>query len=1090
MRADLDAALAGNGRVVLLGGEPGIGKTRLASVLAADAESRGVPVWWGRGWEDGSAPPFWPWNTALRGWIDRAGDELVAAAAGSWIAELAHVFPVLRDRLPEAEPNGNWDSDRARFRLFDSVGRFLAGVAGPAGLVIVLDDVHWADHPSLKLLEYVAGDMRGMRLLIVATYRDTEVQRDTPFFATLSRLIRESSTRRIFVAGLSAAHCAQWVAPLLGARTDSAALGEALHRETNGNPFFLGEIVHLLASEGSWESWEARRVPHGVREVIVQRLQRLGDECRDPLAVAALLGDPFELRTLREILGQDEVADRLQHAADDRILIEVEEQPGHYGFANALIRRVLADELKPSVRASWHARIAAVLEHHAATSEAVASELVRHFAGADTPEGLRKAFDHACAGAERAARGLGWEEAVRLYEVALDVGERSGAVDAERAIELRLALARALRGAGDVAAARACCEEVMVACRRTPRPVLLARAALIHAGPLPEFGRVDPTSRAVLEEAYLGASALDDGMRARLSARLAGDLIAASEVEQGERVLTLCDEAADAARRAGDSGALAMALTGTYYAVALRMRPRGGTANYPVPSLQEILEAAEAGGEYDFAAAVRHLRAATLFALGEAEAFSAEVDGLATLAIATRAPEALWLADALGAMRAAVQGRFVEAHDLAERALSIGRRMQLPNAVGQHMSQRIMLQLLQGRLPEMATELEAFVESHPGGAGWRPLCAIVDLARGDTVAARAEFEALLAVGLRPAESGVMSRCYLAGLALLCIELGDRARAPMLYGQVARQREEWIIDGCQTLGPWALLLAGLALLCDRPADAVRHYEHAIALARRMRALPFVAQAQVLLATHQLATALDDEARTRAADMLAEAQRTGRELGLLQVTERVAALNAQLTERRSASLNVFRRDGDVWTVRYQDREVRLKDGKGPRYLATMLAAPGREFHVLELANTAAPASTATVDAADGLSIGGLGGSLDDAPDARARREYRTRLNELQAEIDEADRFCDQGRAERLRAELDVLVSQLTQQFRSRPHLRGPAETARKAVTKVLRTQVGKLLDVHPLLGQHLRDSLRMGTVCVYAPATTTTWDVAFD
>src|SRR5262249_41946787 len=164
------------------------------------------------------------------------------------------------------------------------------------------------------------------------------------------------------------------------------------------------------------------------------------------------------------------------------------------------------------------------------------------------------------------------------------------------------------------------------------------------------------------------------------------------------------------------------------------------------------------------------------------------------------------------------------------------------------------------------------------------------------------------------------------------------------------------------------------------------------------------------------------------------------------------------------------------------------KGPRYLATLLAAPGREFHVLQLAG-AAPAPTARVDTTDGLSIGGLGESLDDAPDARARREYRARLQELQEELDEAERFADRGRAERLREELDILTTQLSERFGSRAHLRGPAETARKAVTKVLRTQVGKLLDAHPLLGQHLRDSLRMGTVCIYAPAVPITWDVAF-
>src|SRR5262249_19393147 len=155
-----------------------------------------------------------------------------------------------------------------------------------------------------------------------------------------------------------------------------------------------------------------------------------------------------------------------------------------------------------------------------------------------------RAFEHACRGAEHAARGLGWEEAVRLYEIALDVGGRCGALDAERAIELRLALAGALRGTGDVPAAQARGGGAVVACRRRPHPAFLARAALVHVGPMPEFGRIDPVGRAILEEACRGADGLDDGLRARLYARLARDIIGANEVGQGARALALCDQAA------------------------------------------------------------------------------------------------------------------------------------------------------------------------------------------------------------------------------------------------------------------------------------------------------------------------------------------------------------------------------------------------------------------------------------------------------------------------------------------------------------------------------------------------------------------
>src|SRR4029453_1685835 len=219
MRAALDAALGGSGRVALLAGEPGIGKTRLASVLADEAGARGVPVWWGRGGEDGSAPAFWPWNAALRGWIDRTGFDGVVEAGGSWLPDLAHVFPVLRERIPDVPASESSESERARFRLLDLVGCFLGAVAARAGLVVVLDDVHWADGPSLRLLEFVASGLRDTRVLVVATYRDNEVRREDAFFSTLSRLAREPSTRRLMLTGLSAAHCARWGNPCIARRT-------------------------------------------------------------------------------------------------------------------------------------------------------------------------------------------------------------------------------------------------------------------------------------------------------------------------------------------------------------------------------------------------------------------------------------------------------------------------------------------------------------------------------------------------------------------------------------------------------------------------------------------------------------------------------------------------------------------------------------------------------------------------------------------------------------------------------------------------------------------------------------------------------
>lgn len=1086
LRGALAAALAGRGGVVLLAGEPGIGKTRLASALADEAAARGVPVWSGRCVEDGSAPSFWPWSTALRRGLDRTPAEVVDGAAGPFRDELARVFPALApDGL--ATPQREDDSERARFRLFELVWRFVSAVAAPAGLVIVLDDLQWADVPSLRLLELVASDVGAAHVLVIATCRDTEIAPDGPLAATLARLAR-TGARRLTLEGLPVAGCTRWVSAS-GIAGDAAELGAALHRETSGNPFYLGELVRLIESEGAGaRALDARHLPHDLREVLVRRLSPLGAACRRVLEIAALLDEPFDAHLLARIVdgegGETATLDHLARAARDRILVPIDGASGRYEWAHGLLRRVLADALAPSQRAAWHARIAAVLERHAVHADGITTRLVRHYAAAGTPDALRRAFDYACRGADEATRGLGWEEAVRLHELALDLAARCDVASAERIVGLELALARALRRAGDVVAARARAERVVAACRRVPSPNTFARAALLAVGPTPEFGRVVPGDRALLEEACRASDALEDGLRARLFARLAGDIFAAGETGQAERVLALCDAAADAARRAGDSGALAMALLGSRYAVTLGLKTRDG-ARPRVASAREIIAAAEAGGEHEVAAAIRHLRAMGRFAVGDRDGFNAEVDALATAAAVSHAPEALWLAEALAALRTTLEGRFAEGRQHMDRALAVGRRLQVANATAQHLSQWLMWHHVAGRFGDVAGDVDVVLDEHAGGGAWRPIRAWARIVRGDTAGARADLRTLLASEGPCDDSGVWCRVKLGTMSLLCAALDDREVAPGLYERALRQTDKWIVDGCATIGPWDLARGALALVCGRHADAVRHLEQALALAQGMQALPFVAMTRVTLAEALLAHD-PHGARDRVAELVEVAQGEANALGLDDVAARAATMRARLDASAVDAAPLLRRDGEVWTVAFGGREILLRDGKGPGYLATLLAAPGRDVHVLELAGGTAAPEASRAAASEGLAIGGDGG-CEAAPDADARRAYRARVEELRAEIDEADENCDRGRAERLREELDALTDQLAQAFAGRPRARGPAETARKAVTKVLRTQIARLLDVHPDLGEHLRASIRMGTFCSYAPAAPVGWSI---
>jgi hypothetical protein len=253
---------------------------------------------------------------------------------------------------------------------------------------------------------------------------------------------------------------------------------------------------------------------------------------------------------------------------------------------------------------------------------------------------------------------------------------------------------------------------------------------------------------------------------------------------------------------------------------------------------------------------------------------------------------------------------------------------------------------------------------------------------------------------------------------------------------------------------------------------------------MRSRPVVAQAQSLLAATLLTADAGSGVRARAIEALTEAEQTARDLGLPDVLARVERLRAKHFPDGASAHNTLRRDGDFWTVGYGGRSLQMKDGRGLHYLRMLLGSPGREFHVLQLSASVAPPGSSVGRAAE-LVIGSPGMLLDDGPDQRALRDYRSRLDELRGELDQAEAMGDLGRAQGLRDELETLMVGLSSQLGA-PRQRGPSETARKAVTKALRTQIGKILEEHPALGRHLRDAVRLGTVCVYAPPVRVDWD----
>jgi predicted ATPase len=480
LTADLDAAAAGRGGVVLVAGEPGIGKTRLAEELATQATTRSVLVLWGRCWEGEGAPAFWPWVQVVRAYVEAADPAALRQDMGAGAADIAQVVPSVRALLPDLPAPPPIEPEAARFRLFDSLAGFLRAAAVRRPLLLIFDDLHWADAPSLALLRFVSRELEGAGLLVVGIYRHTEVDPGHPLVVTLADLTRGQHHRRLLLGGLEEREVASFVALVAGVEP-SPGLAAAVYRQTDGNPFFVTEVVRLLASQGRLDPAEttapalAAGLPEGVRAVVAERLGRLSDGCRRVLEVAAVVGRDFQLRALEPASGLDPegLLELVEEAEAARVVGAVPGGLGRWRFAHALVREVLYEGLPAVRRIRLHGRVGEALEAvYVADPGPHLAELAYHFVAA-APGGqalVDRAVRVATAAGRRSLELLAWEEAADLFERALAALELAELPDQQRRCQLLLALGEARMASSDVPAARAAYQQAATLATYRPNP--------------------------------------------------------------------------------------------------------------------------------------------------------------------------------------------------------------------------------------------------------------------------------------------------------------------------------------------------------------------------------------------------------------------------------------------------------------------------------------------------------------------------------------------------------------------------------------------------------------------------------------------
>ena len=1016
LRSAVDAALRRAGGVVLLAGEAGMGKTVLASEAVAYAKARGAAAVWGTCWEGDGAPGFWPWIQVMRA--------LAADADGSGEAVLAGLTGVSAER-----GGGFGDESAIRFRTYDLAATYLRSRAAQRPLVVVLDDLHWADVSSLRLLVFLARQLHDAAALVIGTYRDVEVTAgDHPARPLLAELAGQAEL--IQLTGLTAEEVGQLIETVCEERPQ-APLIKTVHDRTAGNPFFAQQIARLLAAQGApLDRAPVTGVPPAVGDVLARRLARLPGRAVDLLGVASVVGRRFPIATVAAISGVPaEAAVPLLDRAVRAAVLE-QDEPGHLRFSHDLFRDVVYDGLSAARRPTLHLSVAERLEKHAGPA-ANAAEIAYHRSTA-WPLGARdRAVAALIAAAQEATARTAFDEAAAWLRRAIDVADDATSADLVMVCEY----GDALRRAGHGEEARAALAGAAARARATGDTEQLARAAFgVHRiTTLTESPRSGVI--ALLEEALaaLDATGSTDGGAARwlLSAALAREL-ADGPHRDLSRAVGLASAAVEGARAAGEAGVLAYAL----FALAdVRWEP--GTATERLSIAGELAAAAADAGELELVLEAHLCRLAALLELGD-PSFPVELGTFTQMAERAAIPRYLYLARSRQATVASLTGPLETADQLIDEAAAYGERIGEPDTWGVQASQLAGLAYIRHDWTRLSRLAAARGQALMPPEFALHLRAWLLLEAGEKAAAAA---LVASIPDGPTTYRWRHTAMLTSDAELAAAAGDRNRCATRYEQLLPMAGEFAVVGAAvfTTGPVALQLGLLAAALGRWDDAAAH--------------------------------LDDA--TRRCDRLGAA--------LLAARARTERARVRTETGGDGGGNVFRRDGDTWTLAFGGRSVPLRDAKGLRDLAVLLAAPGREVAATELI-----AGVATAAAA-GLATLGANPVLDD----RARAAYRTRLARLDEELAEADTHHDIERSARLAAERDALIDELTYAAGlggRRRRMGDVTERARTTVTARIRDAIGRIERVHPGLGRHLRASIVTGARCSYRPAATVRWSIS--
>jgi class 3 adenylate cyclase len=879
-----EATAAGELRVALLAGEPGVGKTRLAAELARTVHEEGATVLAGRCDED-LGVPYQPFVEALRHFADHASTP--AERLGRYGGELVRLVPELGERVPELPAPLRSDPDTERYRLFDAVAAWLAAASAEEPVLLVLDDLQWAAKPTLLLFRHVVR-VGGGRVLVLGTYRDTELTHDHPLVEVVADLRRQGGVERLSLSGLDDVGVAEIVEQAAGGTLDEAghALARAVYRETEGNPFFVREVLrHLVeigAIERGEEGWSTRLsidelgIPEGVREVVGRRLARLSGDTNQALRVAAVVGPEFELGVVQAAgdLSEGALVTAVEEAAAARVVTEV--SATRYRFAHALVRATLYDSLTGARQVTLHRKAAEAIETiHQGNLDDYLPALAHHWAKVSAPvTDIARAVEYARRAGERALTQLAHDEAAAYYASALGLLD-AGAADPldPRRVELLIGRGESQRRAGDTGF-----RETLLAAARLAQQLgeadALGRAVLansrgnIWSAPLV----VDADRVEMLEAAVAAVGEKDLAVRGRLLATLGLEL---AWDPDPRRRLALSEEALQIARSLADPATVAHVLLARDYTITA---PENAVERFDATS--HLLDIAEQLGDPVIASRALGLRFKVAMELGDVVEAERCVARNREIVTHLGQPVLTWVT-----LHHDATLRVLHADTDAERTVASAREFG-EVAIGQPDIEFLSsghwrtLGWDRGRLDEREDWIR-HVSQQLGGLFpvVKAMHALVLLEQDQIEAAASIFDEFAADDFAHPTHNVGWVMFATECAWLCSRLQRADCVPRLRKMLEPYPEQFAVGGFGSwvVGPIALYLAMLATTVRDWDAADAYFGDAAAMHERIEAPTWLARTRLEWARMLLVRAAPGDA-ARSVDLLHLALETARVLGL--------------------------------------------------------------------------------------------------------------------------------------------------------------------------------------------------------------------